>query len=66
MLKYYKPSPAKPNPKIEKCLPIFMDLDSPIPEELSVDYEFAKYDMNGLIPEPKSGGDEYKEVLTKY
>jgi hypothetical protein len=67
MLNYYKSSSVNKNfKKLEKDLPVLIELDSPIPEELSMDYEFAKYDIFGLVPEPSDKVPEYKEVLTKF
>lgn len=67
MLNYYKSTSVnKTFKKLEKDLPILIELDSPIPEELSMDYEFAKYDIFGLVPEPSQKAPEYKEVLTKF
>lgn len=66
MLKYYKPSPSKAYQKFEKYLPVFIELDSPIPEELSMDYEFAKYDISGLLPIPKEVDENLKETFIKY
>ena len=67
MLKYYRPtSPNKAFHKLERYLPQFMELDTPIPEELSLDYEFAKYDISSSISVPKNATEKYKEALIKY
>jgi hypothetical protein len=67
MLKYYRPtSKNKTLQKVEKFLPIFIELECPIPEELSLDYEFAKYDISGLVPQSESNSIEYKDTLVKY
>ena len=67
MLKYYRPSSSsKSDPKLEKWLPPFIELDSPIPEELSLDYEIAKHDILGSIALPDKTPEEHKQVLVKY
>ncbi|CAI2368415.1 unnamed protein product [Moneuplotes crassus] len=67
MLNYHRPSPPKLNLKLEKALPSFIELDSPIPEELQVGYEIAKYDIIGMIPEPKvAKPQDYKETFCKF
>ena len=67
MLKYYRPSyPNTTYQKIDRYLPQFIELDSPIPEELSLDYEFAKYDISSLIYLPEDITPEYSETLIKY
>lgn len=67
MLKYYRPtSKNKTIQKVEKFLPIFIELECPIPEELSLDYEFAKYDISGLVPQSKNTTEEYRGTLVKY
>lgn len=67
MLKYYRPtSPNKSFQKLEQYLPQFMELDTPIPEELSLDYEFAKYDISSSISVPKAATEKYKEAVSKY
>lgn len=45
MIKYYKPKPVKPNPDFEKWLPKMVEFDNPIPEELWLDYNYAKQDI---------------------
>jgi hypothetical protein len=67
MLQYYKPSSSsKTTSKLDKYLPTFIEMDSPIPEELSVDYEIAKYDISGLVPLPQNITTEYSDALIKY
>ena len=52
---------------MEKELPWFIELDVPIPEELQVGYEFARYDIAGIIPEPKiKQSEEYKNIICKF
>lgn len=67
MLKYYRPtSKNKTLQKVEKFLPIFVELECPIPEELSLNYDFAKYDISGLVPQPENTTTEYKDTWVKY
>lgn len=67
MLQYYKSSySSKTTSKMDKYLPTFIEMDSPIPEELSMDYEIAKYDISGLVPLPPKITPEYSETLIKY
>ena len=67
MLKYHRPSsPNKSYQKLERYLPKFIELDTPIPEELALDYEFAKYDISNSISIPKETTEKYKEALIKY
>ena len=67
MIKYHRPSyPNTSYQKLERYLPQFIELDSPIPEELSLDYEFAKYDISSLIWLPVDITPQYSETLIKY
>lgn len=67
MLKYYKSSTAsKIDPKLEKALPPILELDSPIPEELSLDYDLAKYDIINSVKLPENITEEYSEILIKH
>lgn len=69
MLEYYRPTSNynyKYAKKLEKYIPTFIELDCPIPEELSLDYEYAKYDISSLLPKPESMTDEYHDILIKY
>lgn len=67
MLKYYKPSsPSKASQRLEKYLPVYIELDTPIPEELAMDYEYAKYDISGLLPESEEMEPKYRELFIKY
>lgn len=67
LLRYYKSGPpSKLSQKIDQYLPVYLELDSPIPEELALDYEYAKYDISGLMPDSDEITPEYKETLIKY
>lgn len=68
MLKYYNPSSSRPkvDKKLEVALPPLIELDSPIPEELSLDYNMAKYNIQDSIIMPEGVSEEYKEVTLHY
>lgn len=67
MLTYYRPSGNNKNAKkLEKYIPKFIELDCPIPEELSLDYDYAKYDISSLLPKPESMTEDYHDILIKY
>lgn len=67
MIRYYQPSSTgREFKKIEKHLPTFIEMDAPLPEELSMDYEFAKYDISGLLALPTDIPEEYENTLIKH
>lgn len=67
MIKYHRPyGNTKPDPRMERFLPPILELDTPIPEELSLDYDLAKYDILGSVNLEENMQEPYKDIWIKY